>query len=152
MIQRRSTSDYTFYLDSGVFSWYSKKQQVVALSTADVEYMVAAHNATQALWLRRMLGFLRHEQVGPTKIYCDSKYAIELSKNLVFHERSKHIEIKFHFIRELIQNQKIAIDYCKSEDQVTDIFTKPLKVELFLKLKKMLGMMRFKGTGLGEAM
>ena len=110
MIQRRSTSDYTFYLGSVVFSWFSKKQEVVALTTAKAEYMAATHSITQTLWLKRILDFLQHVQVDPTKIYCDSKSAIELSKNPSFHGRSKHIDIKFRFICELVQNQEIATD------------------------------------------
>ncbi|XP_060216930.1 secreted RxLR effector protein 161-like [Lycium barbarum] len=86
MMQRKSTSGYAFYLGSGVSSWSSKKQQVVALSTAEAEYMAATSSATQALWLRRMLGFLQHKQDSPTKIFCDSKSAIELTKNPVFHD------------------------------------------------------------------
>ena len=151
-IQRRSTSGYAFYLGSGVFSWSSKKQQVVALSTAEAEYMAATSSATQALWLRKMLGFLQHKQDGPTKIFCDSMSAIDLTKNLVFHGRSKYIDIKYHFIRELVREQEIAIDYCRSEDQVADILTKPLKLEMFMKLKKMLGMVKFEDLDLREAM
>ena len=128
------------------------KQQVVALSTTESEYMVITSSATQALWLRRMLGFLQHKQDGPTKIFCDSMSAIELTKNPVFHGRSKHIDIKYHFIRELVQEQEIAIDYCRSEDQVADILTKPLKLEMFMKLKKMLGMVKFEDLDLREAM
>lgn len=105
--------------------------------------MAATNSATQALWLRRMLEFLQHTQKGPTKILCDNKSAIELTKNPVFHDRSKHIDIKYHFIREIVQNKEININYCKTEDQVVDIFTKPLKFELFVKLKKMLRMIKY---------
>ena len=89
-----------------------------------------------------MLEFLQHEQKEPTKIFCDNMSAIALSKNPVFHGRSKHIDIKFHYIRNLVKDREIALMFCKSEDQVADIFTKPLKVEAFLKLKKMMGMMK----------
>lgn len=126
-IQRKSTSGYAFYLGSGVFSWSSKKQQVVALSIAEAEYMAAISSATQALWLRRMLGFLQHKQDNPTIIFCDSKSAIELTKNPVFHGRSKHIDIKFYFIHDLVQDKEMVIEYCKTGEQVTDVFTKPLK-------------------------
>lgn len=151
-MQRRSTSGYAFHLGSGVFSWSSKKQQMVALSTAEAEYMAAASSATQALWLRRMLEFLQHKQDGPTKIFCDNMSTIELTKNPVFHGRSKHIDIKYHFIRELVQDQEIIVDYCRSEDQIADILTKPLKLEVFMKLKKLLGMVKFEDLDLREAM
>ena len=99
-----------------------------------------------------MFDFLQHEQVDLTKIYYDSKTVIKLSKNPIFHGRNKHININIHFIRELVQNQEIIIDYCKSKNQVADIFTKLLKVELFLKLEKMFGMIRFENIGLKEVM
>ncbi|KAL3508859.1 hypothetical protein ACH5RR_028260 [Cinchona calisaya] len=114
--------------------------------------MTAASSATQALWLRIMLGFLQNDQECPTKIFCDSKSAIELIKNPIFHGRSKRMDIKSHFIREMVQGKKIVIDYCKIEDQVVDIFTKLLKLELFVKLKKILGMFKFEDLGLREAM
>ncbi|XP_070036103.1 uncharacterized mitochondrial protein AtMg00810-like [Nicotiana tomentosiformis] len=119
-IQRKSTSGHAFYLGSGVFSWSSKKQQVVALSTAEAEYMEATSSSIQALWLRRMLGFLQHKQDNPTIFF-------------------------------VIANKEIVIEYCKTGEQVTDVFTKPLKLELFIKLKKMLGMIKFEDLSLREA-
>ena len=138
--ERKSTSGYVFNLGSGAFSWSSKKQQVVALSTTEAEYIAAANCATQAVWLRRMLGELQHQQNGPTTIYCDNKSTIALTKNPMFHGRSKHIDIKHHYIRELVKDKEIVVEYCASEYQVADIFTKSLKADLFLKLKRKLGM------------
>jgi hypothetical protein len=139
---RKSTSGYVFHLSTGVFSWSSKKQQVVALSTAEAEYIAATNCATQAVWLRRMLSELQYQQDGPTKIFCDNKSTIALTKNPVFHGRSKHIDIKHHYIRDLIRDKEIVVEYCTSEDQIADIFTKPLKTNLFLKMKNLLGMMK----------
>mgnify|MGYP004712679549 CR=1 FL=1 len=104
------------------------------------EYITAVNSATQVLWLHRIFGVLQRKQIDLTKIYCDSKSTIELSKNPVLHGRSKHIDIKFYFIRELVQGREIEIDYCRTEKQVADIFTKALKTETFVKLKKMLNM------------
>ncbi|GAA0185491.1 transmembrane signal receptor [Lithospermum erythrorhizon] len=117
---RRSTSGYAFYHGSTIFSWSSKKQQVVALSTVEAEYIV--------------------KQDEPTTIYCDNKSSIALSKNPVFHGRSKHIDIKYHKIRELVAEKEINVEHCSSESQVADIFTKPLKMETFFRLKKFIGM------------
>lgn len=139
---RKSTSGYAFHLGTGAISWSSKKQPVVALSTAEAEYIAATSCATQTVWLRRILEVMHHEQNTPTKIYCDNKSAIALSKNPVFHGRSKHIDIRFHKIRELIAEKEVVIEYCPTEEQIADIFTKPLKIESFYKLKKMLGMMK----------
>ena len=92
--------------------------------------------------MRRILEAMHQKQDTPAMIFCDNKSAIALSKNPVFHGRSKHIDIRFHKIRELVAEKEVMIEYCPTEEQVTDIFTKPLKAELFYKLKKMLGMMQ----------
>jgi len=84
---------------------------------------------------------MHQKQNSPTEIYCDNKSAIALSKNPVFHGRSNHIDIRFHKIRELIDEKEVMIEYCPTEEKIADIFTKPLKIESFYKLKKMLGMM-----------
>ena len=125
---------------------------MIALSTAEAEYIAASNSATQALWLRSILGVLQHKQVDPTKIYYNSKLAIELSKNPVLHGRSKHIDIKYHFIRELVREREIEVNYCRIEKQVADIFIKALKTETFVKLKKMLGMFKLEELGLRGAM
>ena len=80
---------------------------------------------------------------GPTKILCDNKSAIALTKNPMFHGKSKHISIKVHYIRKLVKNQEIELKFYKSENQVADIFTKPLKMDVFEKLKMMLGVIDF---------
>ncbi|XP_030448469.1 uncharacterized mitochondrial protein AtMg00810-like [Syzygium oleosum] len=134
--ERKSTSGYVFSLGNGIFSWFSKKQQVVALSSAEAKYIAEAYCATQAIWLHLMFAELRHKQKHPTMINCDNKSAIALAKNLVFHGRSKHIDIKYHFIRDLVKSEEIVLQFCKSEDQVADMFTKPLKTDSFLKLKR----------------
>ncbi|PNX70600.1 type I inositol 145-trisphosphate 5-phosphatase 12-like protein [Trifolium pratense] len=93
-------------------SWSSKKQPVVALSTAEAEYIAATSCATQTVWLRRILEVMHHKQDSPTEILCDNKSAIALSKNPVFHGRSKHIDIRFHKIRELVDEKEVVIEYC----------------------------------------
>nr|KYP74248.1 Copia protein [Cajanus cajan] len=104
--------------------------------------MAAASCATQSVWLRRMLEVMHQKQDTLTVIFCDNKSAIALCRNPVFHGRSKHIDIWFHKIRELVAEKEVAIEYFPTEEQVVDIFTKPLKAELFYKLKKMLGMIQ----------
>eukprot|EP01018_Ginkgo_biloba_P040990 Gb_08639 [translate_table: standard] len=87
-----------------------------------------------------MLEELMHPQMEETVIFCDNQSTIALSKNPVLHGRSKHIDIKFHFIRELVKSKEIKLSYCRSKDQVADILTKPLKEEDFNRLKNLLGM------------
>eukprot|EP00253_Pinus_taeda_P030415 PITA_30415 len=110
----------------GVISWASKKKLIVALSTAEVEYVAATIAACQAVWMRRMLRSLGQEKAKGTVIYCDNSSAIALSKNFVFHKRKKHIDTRFHYIRELVSNGEIVLVHCRTQEKVADILTKPL--------------------------
>ena len=112
---RKNTSRYVFHMGSGVISWASKKQPIVSQSTAEAEYIAVNAAACQAIWLRRILADLKEEQEDGTTIFCDNFSSIALAKNPVFHGRSKHIEIKYHFIRELIENGEIKMEFCRSE-------------------------------------
>ena len=134
-------------MGSGAISWASKKQPVVALSTAEAESVAATAAACQVVWLRRVLRDLCHEQGKGTTIYCDNSSAIALSKNSVFHKRTKHIDTKFHFIRELVNNGEIVLQHCRTEDQLADILTKPLAKKGFDHFRKCLGMQQLKLRG-----
>ncbi|KAB2623459.1 hypothetical protein D8674_039277 [Pyrus ussuriensis x Pyrus communis] len=123
----------------GAISWSSKKQQIVTLSTTEVEFVAAASCSCQAIWLRRMLEVLGNQQQDSTTIYCDNVSAIKLSRNPVMHGRSKHIDVRYHFLRDLCKDGVIELQFCKSEDQVADLMTKPLKQPAFEKLRSMLG-------------
>ena len=131
----KSTSGYAFSFGNGAFSWASVKQQSVALSTAEAEYMSASEATTQATWLRFVLHDFGEELIEPTPLMCDNTSAIAMSKNPVFHQRSKHIKRKFHFIRDAIQEGTIDLQYCKSEEQLADIFTKALAKDRFCALR-----------------
>ena len=135
----KSTSGYAFSLGSGMFSWASKKQATVAQSTAEAEYVAAAEATSQAIWLRRILEDMGEKQDEPTKINCDNKSAIAMAKNPVHHSRTKHIAIKYHFIREAEATKEIKLDYYTTEDQIADIFTKALLRPRFEELRAMLG-------------
>eukprot|EP00253_Pinus_taeda_P016890 PITA_16890 len=129
-----------FSMSSGAISWASKKQSIVALSTAKAEYVVATAAACQAVWMRRMLRSLGQEQAKATVIFCDNNSAIALSKNSVFYKRTKHIDTRFHYIRELVNNGEIVLEHCRTQEQVVDILTKPLDQKSFEFLRKCLGM------------
>eukprot|EP00253_Pinus_taeda_P028228 PITA_28228 len=144
---RKSTSGYVFHMGSRAISWASKKQPVVSLSTAKAKYVAATAAACQAVWLRRVLRDLCHEQENGTTIYCDNSSAIALSKNSVFHKRTKHIDTKFHFIRELINNGEIVLQHYRTEDQLADILTKPLAKKSFDYFRKCVGMQQLKLRG-----
>ncbi|KAE8655248.1 hypothetical protein F3Y22_tig00117034pilonHSYRG01564 [Hibiscus syriacus] len=137
---RKSTSGYAFFLAETTFTWLSKKQPVVTLSTCEAEYVAAGSCVCHVIWLRRLLKELNFAQEKATQIYLDNRLAIEFAKNHVHHERSKHIDLKFHFIREHVKEKEIELVHVKSEDQTTDIFTKPLSTRLFEKMRNLLGM------------
>eukprot|EP00253_Pinus_taeda_P025601 PITA_25601 len=137
---QKSTFGYVFHIGSGAISWASKTQPIVTLSTAEAEYVAATVAACQAIWMRRMLRSLCQEQTKGTIIFCDNSSAIELSKNYVFHKRTKHIDTKFHYIRELVNKGEIVLKHCRTQEQVVDILTKPLGQKSFEFLRKCLGM------------
>lgn len=137
---RKSTSGYVFFLGTGAISWSSKKQPVVTLSTTEAEFIAAASCACQGVWLRRILGKLGLLQDKCTTIFCDNSSTIKLSKNPVMHGRSKHIDVRFHFLRDLAKEGVIELLYCNTQDQISDIMTKALKADVFLKLRRQLGM------------
>ncbi|PON33009.1 hypothetical protein PanWU01x14_356340 [Parasponia andersonii] len=105
----KSTSGYVFSLGSGVFSWLSKKKQSVAQSSAEAEYMSASIATSQTIWLRRILEDIGEKQPTPTELLCDNKSVISMTKNLCFHSRTRHIAIKYHFIREAIEDKEVQL-------------------------------------------
>ncbi|XP_075664017.1 secreted RxLR effector protein 161-like [Castanea sativa] len=136
---RKSTFGYVFMLGTGAVSWSSKKQPIVTLSTTEAEFVAAIACACQAIWLKKILEELKFKEDGPTLIYCDNSSTIKLSKNPVLHGRSKHIDVKYHFLRDLTNDGVINLVYYRSEDQIADILTKPLKFPAFQKLRELLG-------------
>ena len=101
-----------------------KKQPIVTLYSAEAEYVAATGAACQAVWMIRMLKYLSQNQQEPTTIFRDNNSSISLSKNHVFHKKTKHIDTRYHFIRELVNNKEICLEFCRDEDQLVDIFTK----------------------------
>ena len=136
---RKSTSGFVFYIGDTAFTWMSKKQPIVTLSTCEAEYVAATSCVCHAIWLRNLLKELSLPQEEPTKIFVDNKSAIALAKNPVFHDRSKHIDTRYHYIRECVTSKNVQLEYVKTNDQVADIFTKPLKREDFIKMRSLLG-------------
>ncbi|KAK6147714.1 hypothetical protein DH2020_018626 [Rehmannia glutinosa] len=139
---RKSTTGFIFFMGDTAFTWASKKQPIVTLSTCEAEYVAATSCVSHAIWLRNLLKELSMSQEDPTEIYVDNKSAIALAKNPVFHNRSKHIDTRYHYIRECIAREEVQVKYVKSQDQVADIFTKPLKYEEFARLRSSLGIIK----------
>lgn len=136
---RKSVSANIFFCGSGAISWSSKKQQVVALSSTEAEYVAAGAAACQAVWLRQLLDELGVKQTEPTTILCDNQSAIFLTKNAALHKRSKHIDIKYHYIKSLVETNQIVVKSCYTEEQVADALTKALGTEQFTYLRKLMG-------------
>ncbi|KAK9750926.1 hypothetical protein RND81_02G229900 [Saponaria officinalis] len=123
---RKSTSRNIFSLGSGVITWSSKKKETVALSSSEAEYAAATSATRQTLWLRKLLTDLGCVQTEATEILCDNRAAIAMSKNRAFHARTKHVDIKHHFIRQLVSDGKVVLKFRGTNEQVADIFTKAL--------------------------
>jgi Reverse transcriptase (RNA-dependent DNA polymerase) len=140
-ISRRLISGNVFLLGGGVISWISKKQTTVALSSMQAEYMSATLVTKHSLWLNSFFSFLRFPQKNPAYLYMDNKSAIDLTKNSSqFHPRSKHIDIRYHFISEKINTGEIKAVWCRTDSMTADILMKPLACEKFTKFTQEMGM------------
>jgi hypothetical protein len=117
----------------GPYMWKSKKQSTVALSTTEAEYMALTKGCQEALWMRRLLRDIGHKQKTPTIIYEDNQGCIELAKNPKHHERTKHMDIKYHFVREKVENKEVKLVYIETNKQLADCLTKPLGKNLLRK-------------------
>ena len=106
---RKMTSSYAFHLGTNLISWESKKQPIVSMSSAEAEYVAATTAACHAAWLRRLLKDMGHTPKYPTSIFCDNNSAIQLSKHNVFHRKIKHIDTRYHLIRELVNDGPISL-------------------------------------------
>ncbi|KAI3725113.1 hypothetical protein L1987_64888 [Smallanthus sonchifolius] len=134
----KSTSGYVFHLGSGAISWQSKKQKVVALSSTEAEYIALSMPGCQAIWLRGIIEELKFQIKHSLTLYCDNKSTISLAKDPVYHDKSKHIRVKYHFIRDLIKTEDVRIKFYATKEQMADIFTKALQQKDFIRLKKLL--------------
>ena len=115
---RKSTSGTAFFLGGCLVSWSSKKQSSVSLSTAEAEYIAAAACCTQILWMKQTLQDIHVTCNEPIPILCDNTSAISISKNPVMHSKTKHIPIKFQFLREQVIEKNIKLEYIETKEQV----------------------------------
>ncbi|PWA54556.1 ribonuclease H-like domain, Reverse transcriptase, RNA-dependent DNA polymerase [Artemisia annua] len=135
----KGTTGIIFYYGESPISWSTKKQATVALSSCESEFIAATAAATQALWLKRLLSRLTHSNEEKVTIMVDNKSAIELMKNPVFHGRSKHIDTKYHFIRECVEREDLQVEFISGEYQKADILTKALPKIKFLTMRQLIG-------------
>ncbi|WCJ26514.1 Retrovirus-related Pol polyprotein from transposon RE1 [Euphorbia peplus] len=138
-LKRVSTSGGCHFLGECLVSWHSKKQTSVALSTAEAEYVAAGSCVSQMLWIKQQIA--DYEVIpGTITIYCDNKSAIDLSKNPIQHSRMKHVHIRHHFLRDHVLKKDIIITHVPSEENLADMFTKPLTGMAFSNLREGIGM------------
>ncbi|KAI5344133.1 hypothetical protein L3X38_012010 [Prunus dulcis] len=135
----KSTSGYAFSFGSGVFAWASVKQNCVALATAEAEYISASEATTQAIWLRFVLEDFGELQTEATPLHCDNISAIAITRNPVFHQKTKDINRRYHFIKDALQEGTVDLICCPTNEQLADIFTKALAKDHFCYLREKLG-------------
>ena len=127
---RRSTSGYVFAYTGGAISWRSRLQDCITLSTTEAEYVAATEACKEAIWLARLVGDLGMNVEMPV-LHCDSQSAIQLAKNLVFHAKTKHVDVKYHFIREVLEDKRLQLIKVHTDDNHADLLTKGLPSERF---------------------
>lgn len=139
---RRSTTGWVFTLAGGPISWNSQRQRTVATSTLDAEYIAGAEAAKEAVWIRNFINDLRIPglYVKSVPLYIDCNSALRLTHNPEFHSRSKHIDVKHHFIREKVEEGAINTERVSTKDNLGDILTKPLPRETHESLTTRLGL------------
>ncbi|CAM8952089.1 unnamed protein product [Rhodiola kirilowii] len=134
----RSQHGFVIYYGDNLISWSSKKQQVVAKSSTEVEFRAIAFTATELIWLQQLLQELQAPLSPPPILLCDNLSATYMSANHVFHQRSKHIKIDYHFVREQVDNGSLIVRHVRSLDQIADIFTKAVGAARFATLRSKL--------------
>ena len=121
---QHSISGHAAILNGGAIAWSSAKQHLVALSTAEAEYMAATNAMKTILWLRMFLGEIARPLYFPTQLFLDNQSAICLTKDSRYHARTKHIDARYHFIRETVERGEVKVDYCPTEEMPADVLTK----------------------------
>jgi hypothetical protein len=139
---RKNTSGCCFSLGSAIISWQSRKQSSIFLSTTEAEYIAACSASCEAIWLRKLLTGLFDLEMRATVILCDNQSCIKMTENPVFHDRSKHIEIRYHFIHDMVQRGALKLQYISTDEQVADVLTKPLSHVKFEHFRDKLGIVR----------
>lgn len=135
----KSTGGVAFYMNGNLVTWTSQKQPSVALSSCEAEFMAATMAACQGIWLRRLLTEITGQKVPPVTLFVDNRSALDLMKNPVFHGRSKHINTRYHFIRECVENGEIVVNHVCGTKQKADILTKTMARVKHEEMRELIG-------------
>jgi hypothetical protein len=135
---RKSITGYVFVLGGAPNAWSSRKKLVVALSSCGAEYIVDSLCACQAMWMVNLVEEITTKSHGAITMKIDNMSAINLAKNMIAHGRSKHIEMRFHYLREQVADGKMNVEHYRTENQIVDIMTKGVQVEVFRRLRDMM--------------
>jgi hypothetical protein len=139
---RKSTSGCCLCLGLGMTSWQSRKQSSIALNMAKEEYIATCSTSCKAIWLWKLLTGLFDLEMEATVILCDNRSCIKMTENPVFHDKSKHIEIWYHYIRDMVQRGVVKLQYIGTDEQVAYVLTKPLSCEKFEYFRDKLGIVQ----------
>jgi hypothetical protein len=119
-------SGYTFLIDGGAVSWSSKRQEITSLSTTESKYIAAMHGSKEVLWLRSLISEIFGSIKEPTTLFSDNQVAISLTCNHKYHARTKHINVRYHWICWVVEQGILKLIYCPTDDMVTNVLTKAL--------------------------
>ncbi|KAH7430142.1 hypothetical protein KP509_09G085600 [Ceratopteris richardii] len=140
MATRKSTTGCVFVLAGGTVSWFSKKQTSVALSSAEAEFVALALSAKEGIWLQAVIKELLPEYNIPIKMLCDNMSCIHLASNPKHSEKTKHVDLKYHYIHELVEQKRIQLAHTSTHLMWADMFTKPLPTDKFVQCRRHLGL------------
>lgn len=132
---RKSNSGYVFFLNGGIINWACRKQTCVSLSSTEAEFIALSDTCQEAIWLQRLLEDMHEGVQNPTTIFEDNQSCLKIIKEEKFSNRTKHIDTKFHFVKDHIDKNRITCKFCPTEEMIADIFTKPLPPARHIKLR-----------------
>lgn len=136
---RRSTTGYTFLVNGAAVSWMSRREPSASTSTTEAEYIAGAMAAKEAMWLRNLLKDITGSEVS-VHLYCDSTSALAMMQNAVLSQRTKHVDVAHHYVREKVAAKMLTVSHVSTKDMVADILTKPLQVSAIESCRAGLGL------------